>query len=179
MVKTIVTLLLMVSFCFAEEMKIEQIESDQIEYKGKKLILTGHVHVLYTFGSIHCDKASLDIAKGKALGAGIGADMINLEGNVVINFPDGDKLEADKADLNCVAMEGVFYADEPKKVTYYTTMDQGTVKAPIKASSKKLRAKLSKEGEGSGYHLADLQGEGSVFIEYVKPKVEATKEHAE
>lgn len=173
--KIILACLLFSSICLAQEMDIEQIESDQIEYKGKKLLLTGHVHVRYTFGSVLCDKASLDITKGNALSGGMGTDMIMLEGNVIINFPDGDRLEADKADLNCVTMEGVFTAEDPKKVTYLTSMGQGNDKAPIKASSKKLRAKLTKQGDGAGYHLSDLQGEGAVFIEYIKPKGEASK----
>lgn len=179
----LIAFLLLFGVLSAESMSIDHIESDRIDYRGSEIVLTGNVRVGYNKGIITCDKATLEISKrsgpkkvnkeasSKVDSSGaLGAENIFLEGHVDIYFPDGDRLTADKADINCKLMEGIFYSIEPNKVVFYTTLGDGDEKVPVKASSKKLKTRLSKQGEGTGYSLSNLEGEGAVIIEYIKPK---------
>lgn len=157
---------------FAEQFGVEQVAADQIEYQGTQIVLTGHVRVKLEVGLVTCGKGVLYVKKGSSLTTTGGVDKINLDGDVKLYFSDGDILEADRADLNCVTFEGVFYATSPNKVIYATAQRQnaktGKIEPPMRASSDVLHAKIGQIAGKTGYQLTDLKGEGAVLIEYMR-----------
>lgn len=156
---------------FAVDMKgvsFSEITAQDANYNGRTIVLSKDVAIDHHFGKLRCDKATLFL-KAQAPGETKSTmpEKIVLEGRVHLEMKNGSSLDADTATINCLDLEGVFTAEEPRKVVYVTLMGEGENKTPVKTASKAMRVKMKKETNSSEYVVSEMKGEGAVSIEYL------------
>jgi len=155
---------------FAADANISEIKANGVSYDGKTIHLNRDVFIDHQFGTIVCDEAHLVLPQTES--NHLAPETITLTGHVKVKLHDGATLLSDEAEIDCVALEGLFTAKEPNKVVYITAANEG--EAPLKTSGRAIRVKMKKvegeEGKGKGkkprYIFSDIQGEGAVSIEY-------------
>ena len=147
---------------------IHNIEAEHIDFNEKTIHLIGNVTVVHEFGIIHCQEGTLFLRQEKKDGETLPVEHILLKDKVTIDFSNGHTLYADEGDIDCTTLEGTFLAKPNSVVTYVSSSSNGPLKAPLKATSKALKGKITKTSQG--YELASLQGEGSVHIESLQVK---------
>ena len=145
---------------------VTQIEAQAADYDGKKIRLSGGVHIMHEFGEISCDRGVMLLTENMAKRATPG--RILLYGAVEIKLHDGSILTSEEADINCQTLEGVFTAQAPQKVIYLTRLSEGDRTVPVKTISRAMRVHMKKsDGPKSEYIIRDVQAEGAVNIEYL------------
>jgi lipopolysaccharide assembly outer membrane protein LptD (OstA) len=146
---------------------ISEIKAKDVDYDGKRICLTGDVRIEHRFGKLVCDKAIIFLLQSKDDDEkSFTPEYITLEGNVKAELKDGSTLTSQLAEINCNTLEGVFTAANPEKVIYIANMQEGSKTVPVKTSSSAMRIRMKKKENSSEYVFSDLQGEGSVSIEY-------------
>lgn len=141
---------------------IHNIEAEHIDFNEKTIHLVGNVKVDHEFGVIHCQEGTLILRQEKKEGETLPVERILLKNDVSIKFSEGHMLLADEGEIDCATLEGVFLASPAHVVTYLSTSENGPLKAPLKATSKALKGKITKSA--AGYELTALRGEGAVHI---------------
>jgi hypothetical protein len=150
---------------YAAAAPLTQIQANEVDYDGKKILMVGEVRIDHQFGKILCDKAELIMPEGEQ--KRMTPDKIFLNGAVEVTLRDGSILTSDAADINCQTLEGYFTSTPPQKVTYLTLIVEDNKTIPVKAMSRAMRVTMKKsEGPKSEYVIRDVQAEGAVNIEY-------------
>ncbi len=139
-----------------------KIEADSADYDGKKIRMCGKVFLQHEFGNIRCDKGVMLMKEGSD--KRIDPERIMLYGSVEMVLKDGSILKADEADIHCTTLEGVFTAEAPNKVSYFTRIEEEGKTCPVKTTSRAMRIIMKRENQE--YVIHDLQAEGAVNIEY-------------
>lgn len=145
--------------------QLAKIEAEDVDYDGKRVMMTGKVHIDHQFGEIFCEEAELLMPAGET--KKMTPEKIFLRGAVKVRLHDGSVLTSDAADIDCKTLEGYFTAEPPQKVTYLTLIVEEDKSIPVKAMSRAMRVSMKKtEGPKSEYVIRDVQAEGAVNIEY-------------
>ena len=147
---------------------LEAVEAEHVDFDEKTVHLVGHVKVVHDFGTLCCNEAILMLPQGKQADEQPAVQEIFLKGTVSVDFTDGSRLTADEGDIDCLTLEGTFYADPPEKVVYRGYAIDKNKRVPIRATGRALKASIAKTSEG--YSLSSLRGEGAVNIEYLRPE---------
>ena len=157
----------------APSIPIQNVEAESIEFHNKEISLRGDVSVKYDMGLIRCDQAIVTLSEKSKDGSTLSPEKIDLFGHVAIDFSDGSTLSSEKGELFCMKREAVFYGSPTEKVVYISYCDEEGKKVPVKASGKKITARIVKDPAGTT-SLSDIRGEGAVTIEYLR-----TADHGE
>jgi hypothetical protein len=163
--------------CGQEMGAISEIRAKDVAYDSRQIQLIGEVFIDHQFGTIVCDKATIQLAPSKdATAKNIMPEKIFLSGHVQAKLKDGSELSSEEAEIDCSTLEGYFRSKAPNKVVYTMVVVEGDTKAPIKTTCEAMRAKMKKTEHGEGYVFSEVKGEGSVVIEYQPQKSEASGE---
>jgi len=150
-----------------------KVVAEKVTFDGAKLHLVDNVSITHGLGVLTCDWAELFFKTGPGKETETVPEKIILRGNVRMRLSDGGSIDADQAEIDCLALDGLFQAEPPKKVAclFYLDGDEG-VRTPIKATSRKMRVKMRSIEQpkgGTHYVISDFQGEDAVTIEYQQP----------
>lgn len=148
------------------------IKAQDANYNGKTIVLIGDVSIDHQFGKLYCDKATLLLQPADAAeGRNFAPEKILLEGKVRAELQNGNSLNAQFAEIDCLTLEGVFTAQEPEKVVCVTFIEgkNDDKKTPVRTSSQSMRVKMVKAEKTAEYVFSELKGEGKVSIEYLTP----------
>lgn len=149
--------LLGATFLISDEIRVS---SEQSDYDGEYLQLSGDVFVEHAFGSLSADRARAPYKQGKA------DRQVILEDNVRITMSDGGSLECGKATLDGRTLLGVFRSnDRQKKVTYrgYTQDNAGQL-VPLEVSSAWMQVQLARIGDAATTIVESIEAQGKVII---------------
>lgn len=159
----ILILLLLSGLLHAEE-STWKVQAVSVDYDTKKINLLQNVHIQHNFGILHCQKAVITLAPREPEKKKMEAEKIFMQNDVQIELKDGTLLYCDEGEIDCITLEGVFFAKEPRKVIYISFHEEDGKKIPIKTSSQAMKIKM-KKNEGS-YEIADFHGNDTVTIEF-------------
>lgn len=152
--------LLIIPFLFTvlsanEEMMIQ---SNEVDYQGKEIILEGNVHLKQPLGDLTADRAVISSSDQKV------PSIIQLDGNVLMVTAERGTLAAQKGNIDCQGLRATFFGSETAPhVTYthdYATKKNPLEKIPLALQSSAMVMTLKKEEKT---HLLDsLEAEGEV-----------------
>ncbi len=150
---------------------VQNIEAEQVSFDEQSVRLKTNVRVVHEIGILTCQESRL-VLDQHSKQEGFVVRKIFLQKDVKIKFTDGSSLSCDEGEIDCETFDTVFRASPPNKVIYSTFTGPGQEVVPIKASSRVLRATISKTDQG--HALKSLKGEGAVNIEYLKKEESPT-----
>jgi len=154
--------------CLKDEDQEMEIAADQMDYDGRRMLLTGNVKADHHLGRLEADRAEIpaEINNKK-----LQYNTLNLDGTVKIDFSKGGSLSCSKAVLDHDLLSGKFYGDGSNEKVVYTDNLAGNNQEPIPLLFQSremtiLFAKAdTKEGK-SKTSISEMVGEGDVFINY-------------
>lgn len=154
------------------------INSGEVQYDGKKIVLVDNVHVEHGLGKITTDHFSIESIEKKNK-ARSSFSILNMSGNVFIELSGGGTLSCDKAEVDCGNLKGFFFSSPGSaNVTYKSSLGEGPLDFPKPSfvlNSELMSMKLVREAEKSSKSrktlVQDIEALHQVKLEYNKKYV--------
>lgn len=158
-------------FCMEEPLQPLEIRSNEAEYNGHEVVLKGDVFVQHEAGKLFAKEIHLlkDSAKKGRLSS------IELAEDVRIEWSRGGVLFCDKAKIDCLLLNGLFYSKMPERqVTYNECVSKSKSneagQAILSIKSNQMQVELKKEGapqsQNQALLISNIAATENVVINY-------------
>lgn len=149
---------------FAQE-ELMTLESAQVTYQDKKILLNGHVTIEHDLGKVQAERMVLSTSEDKKLSP----ESLEIEEAVSLVFKEGGELNCDSAFLDYKALSGTFRAKDDRFVDYLEkTFDQSGNIIPMRVKSRQMEVLLENQKQASvnKKFIHELKALEDVTIEY-------------
>jgi lipopolysaccharide export system protein LptA len=165
----ILSLFLSISSLATSQEEITQLDSNQAEYDGKKITLSGDVTVEHELGSMSANRAILLPASPEKK---IRFGFIKLHDNVKIALKDGGQLTCSFADINYQSLKGGFFGGPQQDFVVYmdalrdkTSNEVRSIVLKSKEMSVQILREEIKTAEAKS-KISNIMAEQNVTVDY-------------